>query len=131
MTKMAAMPLYGKNRPKAASELKGRRSRHLIEFTKVCEVQGHFITIYFPGFVCFVLYWAKTSGERLPLVLWVIFCSLMAMSLDVPLMVYIYIYIYSPQKNQRTSTSVFPLFNTESLIFKIENIFFKFKSHLK
>ena len=29
------------------------------------EGQGHFITIYFPGFVCFVLYWAKISGERL------------------------------------------------------------------
>ena len=49
----------------AASDLKGRRSRHLIEFTKVCEGQCHFSTIYFPGFVCFVLYWAKISGERL------------------------------------------------------------------
>ena len=29
------------------------------------EVQGHFFTIYFPGFVCFVLYLAKISGERL------------------------------------------------------------------
>ena len=29
------------------------------------EGQGHFFTIYFPGFVCFVLYWDKTSGERL------------------------------------------------------------------
>ena len=27
--------------------------------------QGHFFTIYFPGFVCFVLYLAKISGERL------------------------------------------------------------------
>ena len=27
--------------------------------------QGHFFTIYFPGFVCFVLYKAKISGERL------------------------------------------------------------------
>ena len=26
---------------------------------------GHFFTIYFPGFVCFVLYSAKISGERL------------------------------------------------------------------
>ena len=26
---------------------------------------GHFFTIYFPGFVCFVLYYAKISGERL------------------------------------------------------------------
>ena len=37
------------------------------------EGQGHFFTIYFPGFVCFVLYLAKISGERLrtigPLVL--------------------------------------------------------------
>ena len=49
----------------AASDLKGRRSRHLIEFTMVCEGQGHFFTIYFPGFVCFVLYWAKISVERL------------------------------------------------------------------
>ena len=48
----------------AASDLKCRRSRHLIEFTKVCEGQGHFFTIYFPGFVCFVLYWAKISVER-------------------------------------------------------------------
>ena len=29
------------------------------------EGQGHFFTIYFPGFVCFVLYWAKISGELL------------------------------------------------------------------
>ena len=29
------------------------------------EGQGHFYTIYFPGFVCFVLYLAKISGERL------------------------------------------------------------------
>ena len=29
------------------------------------EGQGHFFTIYFPGFVCFVLYQAKISGERL------------------------------------------------------------------
>ena len=49
----------------AASDLKGRRSRYLIEFTKVCECQCHFFTIYFPGFVCFVLNWAKISGERL------------------------------------------------------------------
>ena len=27
--------------------------------------QGHFLTIYFPGFECFVLYYAKISGERL------------------------------------------------------------------
>ena len=26
---------------------------------------GHFFTIYFPGFVCFVLYLTKISGERL------------------------------------------------------------------
>ena len=29
------------------------------------EGQGHFFTIYFPGFVCFVLLKAKISGERL------------------------------------------------------------------
>ena len=29
------------------------------------EVQGHFFTIYFPGFVYFVLYKAKIAGERL------------------------------------------------------------------
>ena len=29
------------------------------------EGQGHFFTIYFQGFVCFVLYLAKISGERL------------------------------------------------------------------
>ena len=29
------------------------------------EGQGHFFSIYFPGFVCFVLYCAKMSGERL------------------------------------------------------------------
>ena len=29
------------------------------------EGQGHFFTIYFPGFVCFVLWKAKISGERL------------------------------------------------------------------
>ena len=29
------------------------------------EGQGHFFTIYFPGFVCFVLYSANILGERL------------------------------------------------------------------
>ena len=29
------------------------------------EGQGNFFTIYFPGFVCFVLYFVKISGERL------------------------------------------------------------------
>ena len=29
------------------------------------ESQGYFFTIYFPGFVCFVLYLDKMSGERL------------------------------------------------------------------
>ena len=29
------------------------------------EGQGHFFTIYFPGFVCFVLYKARISGEPL------------------------------------------------------------------
>ena len=37
----------------AASDLIVGRYRELIEFMKVC---GHFFTIYFPGFVCFVLY---------------------------------------------------------------------------
>ena len=32
---------------------------------KVKVISLHFFTIYFPGFVCFVLYWAKISGERL------------------------------------------------------------------
>ena len=29
------------------------------------EGQGHFFTIYFPGFICFVLEYAKISDERL------------------------------------------------------------------
>ena len=50
----------------AASDLKVGRCRQLIEFMKVCEYfQGHFVIIYVPGFVCFVLYLAKISGERL------------------------------------------------------------------
>ena len=51
----------------AASDLKGSRSRHLIEVMKYVSIegQGHSFTIHFPGFVCFVLYWAKISGERL------------------------------------------------------------------
>ena len=42
----------------AASDLKVGRCRQLIEIMRVVsiEVQGHFFTIYFPGFVCFVLY---------------------------------------------------------------------------
>ena len=41
----------------AASDLKVGRCRQLIEFMKVSiEGQGHFFTIYFPGFVCFELY---------------------------------------------------------------------------
>ena len=43
----------------AASDLKGRRSRHLIEFTKVCEGQGHFFTIYLK-----VLYVLCFTGPR-------------------------------------------------------------------
>ena len=43
---------------------KGSRSRHLFEFMKVSiEGQGHFFTIYFPGFVCFMLYLDKISGD--------------------------------------------------------------------
>ena len=52
----------------AACDLKVGRCRQLIEIMKLCESiegQGHFFTIYFPGFVCFVLYLAKISGERL------------------------------------------------------------------
>ena len=51
----------------AACDLKVGRCRQLIEIMKVCEYcsQGHFFTIYFPCFVCFVLYLAKISGERL------------------------------------------------------------------
>ena len=53
----------------AASDLKGSKSRHLIEFMKVCEYclegPGHLFNIYLPGFVCFVLYLDKISGERL------------------------------------------------------------------
>ena len=45
----------------AASDLKGKRGRHLIELTKVCEGICHFFTIFFPGCVCFVLYWAKIT----------------------------------------------------------------------
>ena len=29
------------------------------------EGQGHIFSIYFPGFLCFVFYLAKISGERL------------------------------------------------------------------
>ena len=53
----------------AACDLKVGRCRQLIEIMKYegmsIEGQGHFFTIYFPGFVCFVLYEAKISGERL------------------------------------------------------------------
>ena len=51
------------------------------------EGQGHIFSIYFPGFLCFVLYLAKISGERLqdqftgPLVLWFLMslCALPSM----------------------------------------------------
>ena len=43
----------------AASDPKDRRSRHLIEFTKVCEGQGHFLTIFFQ-----VLYVLRFTGPR-------------------------------------------------------------------
>ena len=51
----------------AACDLKSGRCRQLIEIMKYVSIegQGHFFTIYFPGFVCFVLYQAKISGERL------------------------------------------------------------------
>ena len=44
----------------AASDLKGRRSRHLIEFTKVCEGQGHFLNNY----IFQVLYVLCFTGPR-------------------------------------------------------------------
>ena len=40
----------------AARDLKVGSCRQLIEFMKECEGQGHFFSIYFPGFVCVVLY---------------------------------------------------------------------------
>ena len=42
----------------AASDLQVGRCRQLIEFMRFVSIegQGHFITVYFPGFVCFVLY---------------------------------------------------------------------------
>ena len=51
----------------AASDPKVGRCRQLIEFMKYVSIegQGHFFTMYFPGFVCFVLYKAQISGERL------------------------------------------------------------------
>ena len=41
-----------------ACDLKVGRCRQLIGIMKVWSIegQGHFFTIYFPGFVCFVLY---------------------------------------------------------------------------
>ena len=41
----------------AASDLKVGRCRQIIEFCRYVSIegQGHFFTIYFPGFVCFVL----------------------------------------------------------------------------
>ena len=40
------------------SDLKVGRCRQLIEFMKDVRIEGigHFLTIYFQGFVCFVLY---------------------------------------------------------------------------
>ena len=51
----------------AAYDLKVGRCRQLIEVIRYVSIegQGHFFTIYFPCFVCFVLYMAKISGERL------------------------------------------------------------------
>ena len=42
----------------AACDLKVGRCRQLIEIIRYVSIegQGHFFTIYFPGFVCFVLY---------------------------------------------------------------------------
>ena len=51
----------------AACDLKVGRCKQLIEIMKVVSIegQGHFFTIYFPGYVCFLLYLAKISGEHL------------------------------------------------------------------
>ena len=46
-----------------ACDLKVCRYRQLMYVS--IEGQGHFFTIYFPGFVCFVLYKATISGEHL------------------------------------------------------------------
>ena len=50
-----------------ACDLKAGRCRQLIGIRRYVSIegQGHSFTIYFPGFVCFVLYKAKISGERL------------------------------------------------------------------
>ena len=50
-----------------ACDLKVGRYRHLIDLLRYVSIdgQGHFFTKYFPGFVCFVLYKATISGERL------------------------------------------------------------------
>ena len=50
-----------------AFDLKVGSCRQLIDFMKVCEYQRSrsFLCHIFPGFVCFVLYLAKISGERL------------------------------------------------------------------
>ena len=42
----------------AACDLKVGRCRQLIEIRRYVSIEGqcHFFTIYFPGFVCFVLY---------------------------------------------------------------------------
>ena len=47
----------------AACDLKVGRCRQLINVS--IKGQGHFFSIYFPGFVCLVLYLAKISDERL------------------------------------------------------------------
>ena len=50
----------------ATCDLKVGGCRQLIEVMKVSiEGQGHFFTIYFPCFVCLVLYYANISGEGL------------------------------------------------------------------
>ena len=42
----------------AASDLNGIRSSHLIDLLRYVSIegQGHFFVVYFPGYVCFVLY---------------------------------------------------------------------------
>ena len=49
----------------AACDLKVGRCRQLIEVMKVCEYLRSRSFLYHIFFVCFVLYQAKISGERL------------------------------------------------------------------
>ena len=61
------MKIVGFSETIEACDLKVGRYRHRIDLFRYVSIegQGHFFTIYFPGFVCFVLYKATISGERL------------------------------------------------------------------